>query len=153
MEIILKITICYSKIDPIEINVQTGQKSIPGLIIFFFLYFTRFSNSAFCPWSIVRPTSQQMVFFKIFTMHTCIIFLKRQILGSFKLKEFADDSFKCDENGRKFSKKGRQTLWEKEKLLVTSNFSFSHCVFKRLVKRTLTNKGLFGKGINTVKHH
>ena len=30
---------------------------------------------------------------------------KRQILDSSKLKELADDSFKFDENGRKFSKK------------------------------------------------
>ena len=28
--------------------------------------------------------------------------------------------------------KGKKTLWEKEKLLVMSNFSFSHSVFKRL---------------------
>ena len=31
------------------------------------------------------------------------------------------------------SSNGWKTLWEKEKLLVTSNFSFSHSVFKRLV--------------------
>ena len=30
---------------------------------------------------------------------------------------------------------GKKTLWEKEKLLVTSNFSFSHSVFKRLVSQ------------------
>ena len=36
-------------------------------------------------------------------------------------------------------------MWEKEKLLVTSNFSFSHIVFKRLVLQTRKNKGLFGK--------
>ena len=30
------------------------------------------------------------------------------------------------------SPKRLKTLWEKEKLLVTSNFSFSHSVFKRL---------------------
>ena len=29
---------------------------------------------------------------------------KRQILESSKLKEFADDNFKIDENGRRFSK-------------------------------------------------
>ena len=29
---------------------------------------------------------------------------RRQILDSFKLKEFADDNFRCDENGRKLSK-------------------------------------------------
>ena len=33
-----------------------------------------------------------------------------------------------------------------EKLLVTSNFSFSHSVFKRLVLQTYKNQGLFGKG-------
>ena len=47
------------------------------------------------------------------------------------------------------SPKGKKTLWEKEKLLVTSNFSFSHCVFKRLVPQTCKNQGLFGKGIRT----
>ena len=43
------------------------------------------------------------------------------------------------------SPKGLKTLWEKEKLLVTSNFSFSHSVFKRLVLQTRKNQGLFGK--------
>ena len=42
---------------------------------------------------------------------------------------------------------GVKTLWEKEKLLVTSNFSFSHSVFKRLVLQICTNQGLFGKGL------
>ena len=36
---------------------------------------------------------------------------------------------------------------EKEKLLVTSNFSFSRSVFKRLVLQTHKNQGLFGKGL------
>ena len=38
--------------------------------------------------------------------------------------------------------------WEKEKLLITSNFSFSHIVFKRIVMQTHKNqnRGLFGKG-------
>ena len=40
---------------------------------------------------------------------------------------------------------GLKTLCEKEKLLVTSNFSFSHIVFKRLVLQTRENQGLFGK--------
>ena len=31
------------------------------------------------------------------------------------------------------SQKEYKTLWEKEKLLVTNNFSFSHSVFKRQV--------------------
>ena len=29
-----------------------------------------------------------------------------------------------------------------------SNFSFSHCVFKRLLPQTRENQGLFGKGLN-----
>ena len=41
------------------------------------------------------------------------------------------------------------TLWEKEKLLVMNNFSFSHSVFKRLVLQTGENQGLFGKGLRT----
>ena len=45
------------------------------------------------------------------------------------------------------SLRGYKTLWEKEKLLITSNFSFSHGVFKRLVLQTRKNQGLFGKGL------
>ena len=37
--------------------------------------------------------------------------------------------------------------WEKEKFLVTSNFFFSHSVFKRLVLQTRKNQGLFGTGL------
>ena len=44
---------------------------------------------------------------------------------------------------------GRKTLWEKEELLVTSNFSFSHSVFKRLALQTFKIQGLFGKGLIT----
>ena len=40
-----------------------------------------------------------------------------------------------------------KTLREKEKLLVSSNFSFSHSVFQRFVLQTLRNQGLFGKGL------
>ena len=53
------------------------------------------------------------------------------LVYSSKLKEFADDNSKFGENGRWFSKHFNNT--EKEKLLVTSNYSFSHHVFKRLV--------------------
>ena len=59
-------------------------------------------------------------------------FPKRQISDSFKLKEFADDNFEFVENG----KNGQKTAWERQKLLVTSNFSFSCSVFKSLVLQT-----------------
>ena len=45
------------------------------------------------------------------------------------------------------SAKEKKTLWEKKKLLVTSKFSFSHSVFKRLVQQTCKIQGLFGKGL------
>ena len=40
-----------------------------------------------------------------------------------------------------------KTLWKKEKLLVTSNFSFLHSVFKRLAQQPRKNQGLFRKGL------
>ena len=43
--------------------------------------------------------------------------------------------------------KRKKTLWEKEKLLIMSNFSYSHSVFKRLVQQTRKNQGLFGKDL------
>ena len=41
-------------------------------------------------------------------------FPKRQILDPSKLKEFADDNFKFDENGRKLSKRVKSTVGKGE---------------------------------------
>ena len=49
------------------------------------------------------------------------------------------------------SPNGKKTLWEKEKLLVRSNFSFFHSVFKRLILQTRKNQGLCGKGLKDFK--
>ena len=73
-------------------------------------------------------------------------FPKRHILDASKLKALADNKLEFDENGRKFSKQVENTLWAKEKLIVTSNLSI-HYVFKRLVLQTCKNQGLFGKGL------
>ena len=51
----------------------------------------------------------------------------------------------------KSSQKVYKTLWEEEKLLVTSNFSFSHSVFQKLVLQTLKNKCLFWQGLRRQK--
>ena len=48
----------------------------------------------------------------------------------FQTEEFADDNFGFDVIGRKFYK-WVENMWEKEKLLVMSNFSFSLRVFKK----------------------
>ena len=69
-----------------------------------------------------------------------------KILDYSELKEFADDNFKFDQM-EETSLNGLKTLWEKEKLLVTSNFSFFLRVFKRLVLQTRENQGLFWKGL------
>ena len=53
-----------------------------------------------------------------------------------KLKQSADDNFKFDENTRKFSKRVENTV------VVTSKFSFSHSVFKRLVSHGRQNVSL-----------
>ena len=45
------------------------------------------------------------------------------------------------------SAKGQKALWEKEKLLITSNVSFSLSVFKRLALQTHKKQGLFWKGL------
>ena len=52
--------------------------------------------------------------------------------GLAKLEDFVDDNFKFDENCRKFSELVENTVGEKEKMIVTSNFAFPHSVFKRL---------------------
>ena len=54
--------------------------------------------------------------------------------------------FQIDENGRKFARWVENTV-EKGEIAVTSIFSFSHSVFKRLVPQTRKNKGLFGNGL------
>ena len=41
-----------------------------------------------------------------------------------------------------------KTSWEKKKLLVTSDFSFSDSVLKRFVLQRGKSQGLFGKGLN-----
>ena len=52
---------------------------------------------------------------------------RRQILDSSKLKEFADDNFKFDKNGRKLFKRVENTV---RKIARMSNFSFSQCFQK-----------------------
>ena len=45
------------------------------------------------------------------------------------------------------SPNGQKTLWVKKKLLVMSNFSFSHSVFKRLTTDTEKPGLMFGQGL------
>ena len=49
------------------------------------------------------------------------------------------------------SPKGQKTLWEKEELLITSNFSFFSAVFsKELYCRHVKTRACFGKGLSEI---
>ena len=54
-------------------------------------------------------------------------FPKRQILYSYKLKEFADDNFKFDENSRMFSKWVKNTVGKEEFARYEQFILFPHC--------------------------
>ena len=73
-----------------------------------------------------------------------LLFPKQQIFGSSKLKEFADDNFRFDENGSECSKKVENTV-EKGEIAHSEHFSFSH-IDSRLVPQIRKKKGLFQKG-------
>ena len=45
-----------------------------------------------------------------------------------------------------------KTLWEKEKLLVTSNFSFSHSVFEKIISKGHQKLSLCGNGLNAFQN-
>ena len=79
----------------------------------------------------------------LWLLMTPSLFAKQLIVDSSKLRDFVEDNFKFDENGREKLENRQKTMWEKEKLLIMSNFSFSHSVFKRLVLQTCENKSLF----------
>ena len=81
----------------------------------------------------------------MFVCLTSNAFPKRQILDSPKLKVFSEDNFTFDENGRKFSKSAENTVG-KTKLLVMSNFSLSHSVFKSLILQTCKTWACLGMG-------
>ena len=88
-------------------------------------------------------------------MHTIYLeqkfetFPKRQILDSSKLKEFADDICKFDENGSKFSKRIENTVGKGE--ITHEQFLLSHSVFKSIMLQTRRNKDLFGKELSNDK--
>ena len=63
-----------------------------------------------------------------------------------RLKEFADDNFRFDDNGRDFSKTGRKHCRKGEMACYEQLLLFAS-VFKRYVLQTGQKQGLFGKGL------
>jgi hypothetical protein len=64
------------------------------------------------------------------------------------LKEFADNISKCDEIEKYTSDRAeKKTLWEKEKLLIMSNFFLSRNAFQSCLQQTGPMSLLFGNGL------
>ena len=57
-------------------------------------------------------------------------FPKRQILDTSKFKEFADNNFRCDDNGRKFSKLVKNTVGKEEIAQYEQFLLFPQCFQK-----------------------
>ena len=65
----------------------------------------------------------------------------------FQTKKDADDNFRFDENGRKFSKRVENTEGKGEIARYEQFLLFPQC-FQRVCSQTRKNQGLFGKGLN-----
>ena len=74
-------------------------------------------------------------------------FPKRQILDFSKLKEFADENFELDENGRKFFKRVENTVGKGEIARYEQFLLFPRC-FQKIYTAARKNQGLFGKGLS-----
>ena len=88
------------------------------------------------------------------TIHVMLLndyqsFTKRQILDASKLKEFADDNFKFDENERKFLKWVENTVGKGEIARYEQFLLFPQC-FQNTCTEDIKNQGLFGKGLNVL---
>ena len=68
--------------------------------------------------------------------------MTKLILDSSKLKDFADDNFKYDENGRKLSKRVENTVGKGEIARYEQFLLFSQCFQKRCQKLSLCGNGL-----------
>ena len=79
------------------------------------------------------------------TKQNSLVFLRRQVLDSSKLKEFADDNFKFDENGRKLSKQVENTVGKGEIARYEQFLLFLQCFQKACFQRaSLCGNGLKG---------
>ena len=80
-------------------------------------------------WLVIRLVVRQSVG----RLVTCLVscpFPKRQILDSSKLKEFADDNFRLDENGREFPERVENTVGKGENARYEQCLLFPQCFLK-----------------------
>ena len=72
------------------------------------------------------------------------IYQTRKFQLCLKLEGFADDNFSVVQMGY-FSLIGKKTLWEMEKMLVSSIFSFSNSVFKKSFSKRCQKLSMCGE--------
>ena len=75
-------------------------------------------------------------------------FPKRQILEASKLNEYADDIFKFDENGRKFSKRVENTLGKGEIARYEQFLLFPSVFSEGLYCRHVKTRACLAEGLN-----
>ena len=80
----------------------------------------------------------------------CLTITRQQILDSSKLKEFADDNFKFDENGRKLSKRVENTVGKGD-IAHCEQFLLSHSVLKSTVSQRRQKVSLCGIRLNNLE--
>ena len=73
-----------------------------------------------------------------------------RILDTTKLKAFADDKMNAPKMIIYLFNLVENTVGKGENAGYRTFFSFSHCVFKRLIQQTRKNQGLFGKGLRMI---
>ena len=117
-----------------------------------------FSHNVFCPYQNKFQIYSRIYFVvcKFFQFGPVSSLLcgkeltRQQILGSSKLKEFADDNLKFEENGRKLFKPTENTVGKGE-IARYEQFSFSHRVFKRHVSQGRQKVSLCVNGLNSTR--
>ena len=77
---------------------------------------------------------------------------KRQILDSSKLKEFADDNFKFDDNGRESSKSVENTVGKGEIARYEQFLLFPKC-FQRTLSADTQKPGLVWERVNPLPNN
>ena len=74
-------------------------------------------------------------------------------MDSFKLKEFADDNFKFDENGGKFCKGVENTVENRRNRSLRAISPFPTVFSKDLYCRQVEKKGLVWERVNSLPHN
>ena len=92
--------------------------------------------------SSLLPSPYKMNRFKLLKPIT-----RRQILDSSKLKEFADDNSKFDENGRKLCKRVENTVGKGEIARYEQFLLFPQCFLKGLFPQGCQKVSLCGNGL------